>query len=75
MTLKCVSDGVPTPRITWYKPDGSQINSVIAKNNTVILKMNMDQDFGYYRCDADIGLSPADFKIVEIQQISMSFSS
>ena len=75
MTLKCVSDGAPTPTLTWYKPDGSQINSVTAKNNTAILKMNIDQDFGYYKCNADNGLAPADFKIVEIQQISMSFLS
>ena len=75
MTLKCVSDGVPTPALTWYKPDGSQINSVTAKNNTVIVKMSLDQGFGYYKCDADNGLSLADFKIVEIQQISMSFLS
>ena len=75
MTLKCVSDGFPTPALSWYKPDGSQINSVTTKNNTVILTMNIDQDFGYYKCDADNGLSPADFKTVEIQQISMSLVS
>ena len=75
MTLKCVSDGVPTPTLTWYKPDGSQINSVTTKNNTVILTMNIDQDFGYYKCDADNGLSPTDFKIVKIEQISRCFLS
>ncbi len=69
MTLKCVSDGVPTPTLTWYKPDGSQINRGTATQNTVNMKMNVDQDFGGYKCDADNGLAPADFKIVKVEQI------
>ena len=72
MTLKCVSDGVPTPTLTWYKPDGKQINSVTAAQNTVDVKMNVDQDFGGYKCNADNRLG-ADFKIVKIEQISRSF--
>ena len=70
MTLTCVSDGVPTPTLTWYKPDGSQIKSKTATQNTVNVKMLVDQDFGVYKCDADNGLTPADFKIVNVQQIS-----
>ena len=68
-----MSDGVPTPTLTWYKPDGSQINSNTAAEITVNVKMSMDQDFGAYKCDADNGLTPADFKIVKIEQISRSF--
>ncbi|XP_078379477.1 uncharacterized protein LOC144662528 isoform X2 [Oculina patagonica] len=67
--LKCVSDGVPTPTLTWYKPDGSQIKRVTAAQNTEAVKMEGDQDFGGYKCDADNGLTPADFKIVKIEQI------
>ena len=70
MAFTCVSDGVPTPTLTWYKPDGNQINSVTAEQNTVNVKMTVDQDFGAYKCDADNGLTPADFKIVKIEQIS-----
>ena len=73
MTLRCVSDGVPTPTLTWYKPDGSQMNSITAAENTVNVTMSIDQDFGGYKCDADNGLTPADFKIVKIEQISRSF--
>ncbi|XP_078379478.1 tyrosine-protein kinase receptor Tie-1-like isoform X3 [Oculina patagonica] len=69
VTLKCVSDGVPTPTLTWYKPDGSQIKRVTATQNTVDVKMEGDQDFGGYKCDADNGLTPADFKIVKVEQI------
>ncbi len=75
VTLKCVSDGVPTPTLTWYKPDGSQIKRVTATQNTVNVKMNVDQDFGGYKCDADNGLASADFKIVKIQQISKCYLS
>ncbi|XP_078381393.1 neural cell adhesion molecule 1-like [Oculina patagonica] len=69
VTLKCVSDGVPTPTLTWYKPDGNQIKKVTATQNSVNVKMNADQDFGGYKCDADNGLTPADLKIVKIEQI------
>ena len=73
MTLWCVSDGVPTPTLTWHKPDGSQINSITAAENTVNVTMIIDHDFGGYKCDADNGLTPADFKIVKIEQISRLF--
>ena len=73
MTLKCVSDGVPTPTITWYKPDGSQIDRTKDTRSVVNVKMSVDRDFGDYKCDADNGLTPADFKIVKIKQISRYF--
>ena len=73
MTLRCVSDGVPTSTLTWYKPDGGKMNSITALQNTVNVKMSMDQDFGVYKCDADNGLAPPDFKIVKIEQTSRSF--
>ena len=75
MTLTCVSDGVPTPTLTWYKPDGGQINNVKATQNTVNVKMSVDQDFGDYKCNADNELAPPNFKIVKIEQISRSFLS
>ena len=73
--LKCVSDGVPTPTITWYKPDERKIKIVTATQNTVNVIMSVDQDFGDYRCNADNGLTPADSRIVKIEQISKSFFS
>lgn len=45
-------------------------NSVKAEQNTVDVKMNGDQDFGVYKCDADNGLYSTDFKMVKIEQIS-----
>ncbi len=70
MTLKCVSDGVPTPTLNWYKPDGSQIKRVTDSQNTVDVEMNEEQDFGDYKCTAYNGLSHADHKIVKVEQIS-----
>ena len=49
------------------------MNSNTAAQNTVNVKMNMDQDFGAYKCDADNGLTPSDFKIVKIEQTSRLF--
>jgi len=75
VALTCKSDGVPTPALTWYKPEGSQINSVTATQITVDVKMNEDQDFGGYKCVVDNGLTPADFETVKIEQISRSLLS
>ena len=72
VTLKCVSDGDPTPPFTWYKPDGSQINSITATQNTVNVMLSLDQGFGEYKCNADNGLA-ADYEIVKIEQISRFF--
>ena len=46
------------------------MNSITAAQNTVNVKMTVDQDFGGYKCDADNGLAPADFTILKINQIS-----
>ncbi len=70
-----MSDGVPTPTLTWYKPDGNELNTVTAKESTVKETMEVEQDFGGYKCNADNGLTPADFKIVKIEQISKRFLS
>ena len=73
MTLKCVSDGVPTPTLTWYKPDRNELKKVTAKESTVKVTTRNDQDFGEYKCDADNGIAQPNFMIVEIKQISRSF--
>ena len=74
VVFKCVSDGVPTPTLTWYKPGGSQIDRTTGIQSIVNVKMNVDQDFGGYKCDADNGLNSSDLKIVKIDQISRFFS-
>ena len=65
-----MSDGVPTPKLTWYKPDGNQNKKVTASQNTVNVMMAVDRDFGDYNCSADNGLTPADYKIVKVERIS-----
>jgi len=64
VTLKCVSDGVPAPTLTWYKPDGNKLNTVTAKESTVQVFLNEEQDFVEYKCFAYNGLDPLnDFSI------------
>ena len=75
MTFKCVFYGVPTPALTWYKPDGREINRVKAHENTIQVTMVVDQDFGDYRCNATNGLPPSDEGIITIKQISKLNSS
>ena len=69
VTLACKSDGVPTPALSWYKPNGTKFNLVKAKENTAVVKMNSDNDFGLYNCTADNGFLPVS-RNVFIQQIS-----
>ena len=70
VTLKCVSDGFPTPSLTWKKADGSEIKTVSGEENTVIVVMKADQDFGLYTCKADNGLGAPSIRTVQVQQIS-----
>ncbi|XP_022804177.1 receptor-type tyrosine-protein phosphatase S-like [Stylophora pistillata] len=70
VTMKCFSNGVPTPTLTWYKPDGSEINKERARETEVHLKLMGDQDFGDYKCNAVNGLSPSDERVVKITQIN-----
>ena len=70
VTLKCVSDGIPTPTITWIKPDGSVLNSFISKENTISVDTTDDQDFGIYTCKADNGFGHYAKRTIQLQQIS-----
>ena len=70
MTLKCVSDGVPTPTLTWYKPGEIELNTVTAKESTVEVTMNNDRDFGEYKCVAYNGLDPLNDTSITVLQIS-----
>ena len=70
MTLKCVSDGVPLPTLTWYNPDGGEIKRVKAHENTVQVKMESDKDFGDYKCNAANGLTPSEDRMITIKEIS-----
>ncbi|XP_066025011.1 uncharacterized protein [Pocillopora verrucosa] len=69
VTLKCLSDGVPTPTLSWYKPEGSEINNVTATENEVKVPLRGDQDFGHYKCITANGLIPSDEKLIKISQI------
>ncbi|PFX21947.1 Tyrosine-protein kinase receptor Tie-1 [Stylophora pistillata] len=69
VTLKCQSDGVPTPTLAWYKPDGNEIFRVTNKESTIQVLLKDSGDFGDYKCAASNGLVPPDDKIVKMNQI------
>jgi len=71
VTLKCVSDGVPTPTLTWYKPDGNKLNSVTTKESKVVVSLSAEQDFGEYKCVAFNGLDPLNAASFTVLQTSM----
>ncbi|XP_078379856.1 uncharacterized protein LOC144662795 [Oculina patagonica] len=74
VTLKCVSDGVPTPTLTWYKPDGNELNTVTAKESSVEVTLDDEQDFGEYKCVAYNGLDPLNDASMLLRQIKKSGS-
>ena len=74
VTLTCVSDGVPTPTLTWYKPDRNELNTVTAKESTVEVLLNDEQDFGEYKCIAYNGLDPSYNASLTLAQIRMCVS-
>ena len=68
--LRCVADGVPTPTITWKKPDGTEAGKVTATENIADIEMKTDEDFGQYTCEAKNEAGPVDTRTVQVQQIS-----
>ena len=70
ITLKCVADGVPTPILTWRKPDGTEVKIVTALENTQDVKMESDKDFGNYTCKATNGVGTPVTGTVQVHQIS-----
>lgn len=63
--LKCQSDGVPTPGTNLM-----EIKYSVTKNEiTVQVAVNINSNFGIFKCVAENGLTPPDEKIVKINQI------
>ncbi|XP_022793324.1 cell adhesion molecule-related/down-regulated by oncogenes-like isoform X2 [Stylophora pistillata] len=69
VTLKCQSNGVPVPTLTWYQPDGDELKRETNKEIKANVALNDSSDFGDYKCVAENGLTPPDEKTVNINQI------
>ena len=65
-----MADGVPTPTITWKKPDGTEARKVTAIESIADIEMKTDEDFGQYTCEAKNEAGPVDTRTVQVQQIS-----
>jgi len=64
-----MSGGIPTPTLTWYKPDGIELNTVTTKESTVEVFLSDEQDFGEYKCVAYNGLDPLKDASITQEQI------
>lgn len=65
-----MADGVPTPTLTWKKPDGTDVNEVTALENAENVTMRSDKDFGNYTCQATNGLGAVATSTLQVHQIS-----
>ena len=73
MIVKCAADGVPTPTLAWYKPNGNELKRVIAKESTVEVTINDEHKFGEYNCVAYNGLDPPNKASIFLEQIGMFY--
>ena len=65
-----MADGVPTPTITWKKPDESEITKDRTTHHIVDVAMEKDQDFGNYTCEVENGVGVMTTSTVQVNQIS-----
>ncbi|XP_031550474.1 limbic system-associated membrane protein-like [Actinia tenebrosa] len=51
--IKCTFDGLPTPVITWYKPNDRQTGAkTIANSSQIMVITTNDANYGSYKCKA-----------------------
>ena len=67
--LTCKADGSPTPTLSWKSPSGRVIQQDTELKITVDVRMESDQDFGNYTCEATNDVN-TDTSTVQVQQIS-----
>ena len=67
ITLKCITDGEPTPNITWTKvyAHGSE-SGVLGTGNQFILENNRNSN-GKYRCTAYNGIGTPSNRTVKVE--------
>ena len=70
ITLTCETDGIPVPKITWTKPDGSQLKQETSSISSVSMKLERSADFGQYKCSADNGYPSPNDVAINLVQIS-----
>jgi hypothetical protein len=64
--LRCVVRGIPSPVITWYKPDGQEIISNITTFSSfseMLLHIEEPRAFGKYKCRATNSLGYSEHTI------------
>jgi hypothetical protein len=58
ITLRCMFSGNPSPRVTWYKPTGTELGAIVARTayegRVFVSEVNTttrnNEDYGKYRC-------------------------
>lgn len=69
--LQCVSDGDPTPTVTWYSPNGTELVTITG-DSTIFIVVDGPSDFGDYRCKAYNGFGPPVERVVSVDPIGKS---
>ena len=67
ITLECITDGEPTPNITWTKvyANGSD-SGVLGTGNQLVLETNINNS-GKYRCTVYNGIGTAPNRTVKVE--------
>ncbi|XP_022779250.1 collagen alpha-1(I) chain-like [Stylophora pistillata] len=66
--LQCVSDGDPTPTVTWYSPNGTELRTITGYS-TIFVEIDGPGDFGDYRCIAFNGFGPPVERVVSVNPV------
>ena len=69
--LQCVSDGDPTPTVTWYSPNGTELRTITGYS-TIFVEIDGPGDFGDYRCIAFNGFGPPVERVVSVNPVGKS---
>ena len=67
VTLECIADGEPTPRITWTKVYANDSDSgILGTGNQFVLETNRNNS-GTYRCTAYNGIRTEPNRTVKVE--------
>jgi len=69
IVVHCETSGFPEPKITWLRGQGKlskDFQSIIVKNNSLVVNFATSTDEGYYMCQANNNIGTGIKKIIHV---------